>query len=376
MKILLTGGGSGGHFYPLMAVAQQIRKSAEEKKLLQPRIYYAAPEPYDKELLFKLDVKFKKVSSGKIRRYFSLLNFSDFFKTGIAVMKGFFTVFSIFPDVVYSNGGFASFPILFAARFFRIPVVIHISDTVPGKVNKWATKFAKKISLGFPEASEYFPSKNPVFTGNPVRNGLTVPLTEGAHEFLKLDKEIPTILILGGSHGSKNINDIVVDVLPELLEKYQVIHQTGKDNFEEVVGRSGLVLENSPYKDRYKLFKFVELLALRMSVGASDMIISRAGAGTISEISIWGLPSILIPIEDSMGDHQKKNAFAYARYGGSVVIEEKNLTPNLFVTEIKRIMDDATRREEMSKASKQFSHPEAAKTTADEILDIALKHEK
>jgi len=142
-------------------------------------------------------------------------------------------MFSIYPDVVFSNGGFGSFPVLCAARFFRIPVLIHSSDTVPGKVVKWSSKFAKKISIGFPETVNYLPKNKVAYTGNPIRVGLS-SLKQGAHEFLKLDPKIPTILILGGSQGAKNINDIIVDALPRLVEKYQIIHQVGKNNFEEV----------------------------------------------------------------------------------------------------------------------------------------------
>ena len=378
MKILLTGGGSGGHFYPLISVAQQIRKISEEKKFLQPDIYYVADQPYDENLLFKNDIIFKKLSSGKVRGYFSILNFFDFFKTIIATIKAFFLIFFLFPNVIFTNGGYGAFPILFVSRIFKIPVVVHISDTVPGRVNRWASKFAKKISVAFPEVSEYLPKEKEkiAYTGNPIRRGLSIPLEQGAHEFLKLNKEIPTILIFGGSQGAKIINDIIVDVLSKLVEKYQIIHQTGKDNFEDVLIRSKLVLEKSQYKERYKPFKYLDLLALRMSVGASSLIISRAGAGSISEIAIWGLPSIIIPITNSSGDHQRKNAFAYARSGGAIVIEEINLTPNLLVSEINRMMGDDVRMSQMKENSKKFANLDAAEKIAKGILEIALKHEK
>ncbi len=376
MKILLTGGGSSGHFYPMIAVAQQVRKISEENRLLQPDIYFVSDQPYEEDLLFKNNITFRKLSSGKIRRYFDLRNFFDFFKTILAVAKAFGTVFSIYPDVVFTNGGFGAFPVLFASRFFRIPVVIHVSDTVPGKVDKWASKFAKKISTGFPEGAEYLAKyKDKIaYTGNPIRRGLSVPLEQGAHEFLKLEKETPTIMIMGGSQGAKIINDVIVDILPGLVEKYQIIHQTGKNNFDEVVGRASLVLGESAYKNRYKPFKYLDLLAQRMSAGASDLIISRAGS-SISEIAAWGLPSIVIPITSSSGDHQRQNAFSYARSGAAVVMEEKNMTPHLLEAEINRLMSDAEQREEMRKKAKEFATPNAAEKIADEILRLAIKHE-
>jgi len=377
MKILLTGGGSGGHFYPLIAVVQQIRKISEENKLLQPKIYFISDKPYDENLLFKNDIFFKKLSTGKIRRYFSVLNFFDFFKTIFAIIKSFFIVFSIYPDVVFTNGGFGSFPVLLVSRFFRIPVFIHMSDTIPGKVDKWAAKFAKKISTGFPETLELFEEykEKIAFTGNPIRRGLNIPLEQGAHEFLKLEKEVPTILIIGGSQGSQIINQTIVDILPDLVKKYQIIHQTGKATYDETKKRAELILKENSNKKRYKIFQYLDLLAQRMSVGASDLIISRAGS-SISEIAVWGLPSIIIPITNSSGNHQRKNAFSYARAGASLVIEEKNLSPHLLIAEINRLMENIEERKRMSKNAKEFAKPNAARKIAEEILRISVKHEK
>ncbi|OGD66919.1 hypothetical protein A2442_03485 [Candidatus Campbellbacteria bacterium RIFOXYC2_FULL_35_25] len=379
MKIILTGGGSGGHFYPLMAVAEQVRKISEDRKLLQPKIYYVSDQSYDEDLLFKNEIIFKKLSSGKMRRYFSILNFFDFFKTGWATFKAIIMVFAIYPDVIFSNGGFGSFPILLAGRIFNIPIFVHISDSVPGKVVTWASKFAHKISIGFPETIDYLKQEKgkekTAFTGNPVRRGLAIPLKQGGHEFLKLDKNVPTVLVLGGSQGAKIINDTLVDVLSRLVVKYQIIHQTGKNNFEEVSKRANLILQDSPYKNRYKAFSFLDLLALRMSVGASDLVISRAGAGSISEIAVWGLPSIIIPIENSAGNHQVHNAFSFARQKTTVVIVEKNLTSNLLFSEIDRILSNKELAEEMAKKAKEASMPDAADAIAREIVNIAVGHE-
>ncbi len=375
MKIILTGAGSAGHVYPLFAVAQNIRKISEENKLLQPEIYFISDKPYDESLLFKNNITFKQIKTGKMRRYFSVVNFLDFFKTIFAIIKAFFLVFSIYPDVVFTNGGHGAFPVLIVARFFRIPVMLHVSDSVPGRVLTWSSKFAKHISIGFPEAVDYFPEDKIAFTGNPIRRGSDKPLTQGAHEFLKLDSEIPTILIMGGSQGAQMINDIIVDILPNLIEKYQVIHQTGPNNFNDVTQRVNLILENNKNKDRYKPFKYLDFLAQRMAVGASNLIISRAGT-TISEIAVWGIPSIIIPITDSQGNHQRKNAFSYAGFGATVVIEETNLSAHILEAEIEKIMTDGEKREKMITGAKEFAKPDAAKKIADKILTIGVGHEK
>ena len=378
MKIILTGGDSGGHFYPLIAVAEKINEFVEKEKLLKPQIYFLSNSPYDKKLLFDNEIIFKKVSAGKLRRYFSVLNFFGLFKTGWGFIKSFFLVFNIFPDVVFSNGGNISFPVLLSAKILRIPVVIHISDSVPGRTNAWASKFAKKVSLAFPEASEQLTTKKEriAVLGNPIRKELIKTLSEGAAEFLDLSKSLPTILILGGSSGSQVINERVVDILSELVKEYQIIHQIGKKSFEKVKGRARVVLEKSEYKDRYKPFPYLSSLAMKMSAGISDLIISRAGAGSISEIAMWGLPSIIIPIPEDVSSDQRKNAFTFARIGATVVVEQSNLTSSIFLSEITKLMGDEGKRKELAENAKKFAKVDSAEKIARGIINIALKHEE
>jgi len=378
MKILLTGGGSGGHFYPIIAVAEAVNEISKEEKLLPPQLFYMAETPYNSKLLFENNLEFKQVPAGKVRGYFSILNFFDLFKTGWGIVKAIFKVFSIYPDVVFGKGGYASFPALFAARIFRIPVVIHESDSVPGKVNLWASKFAEKIAISYPEAAGYFPKKvqnNIANTGNPVRKNLLTPLHTGAHEYLHLNPDIPVILILGGSQGSKKINDTLLDVLPRLVEKYQIIHQVGRANYDEIKGLTDVVLLDNKNRDRYKLFDYLDDLALRMSAGAASVVVSRAGASAIAEIAAWKIPSVLIPITNSNGDHQRKNAFAYAREGGATVIEERSLTPSILYSEIDILLQNPEKRKQMSESAGRSADPDAAKKIAHELLMIALKHE-
>lgn len=374
MRILLTGGGTGGHFFPVIAVAEALRDLAREEKLAKLDLYFMAPEPYDKELLFENGITFIRNPAGKARRYFSILNIFDAFKTLYGIIKAVFQVFSIYPDVVFGKGGYASFPALFAARLLRIPVVIHESDTVPGRVNEWAGKFAKRVAVSYEEAASFFPNGKTAVTGNPLRKAILNPIKEGAAEFLKLEKNVPTILILGGSLGARIINDTVLEALPSLVERFQIIHQTGKDNFKEVRGAADAMLSESPNRSRYKPFDFINNLGIRMAAGAADIVVSRAGS-TIFEIASWGLPSIIIPITDSNGDHQRKNAFAYARKGACSVIEEINLSPNLLVAEIVRIIENKEEREAMSEKAAAFGGRDAALAIAKELVSISLTHE-
>ncbi len=376
MKILFTGGGSGGHFYPIIAVAEAINDLARERKLLEPQLLYAAPDPYDRELLIANNLTFVATSAGKIRNYFSVLNFFDFFKTGWGTLRSVLRVFFLYPDVIFSTGGYASFPTLLAGKLFRIPVVILNCDASPGRVNRWASKFAVKVAVAFAEGSEQFPKDKVAHTGNPVRKAALVPAREGAHEFLHLDRDIPVILITGGSQGSQTINEAVLAALPRLLDKYQVIHQTGEANIAEVTGRAGVVMGDNPAAARYKPFGYLNDLATRMCAGAANIVVSRAGAGNIFEIASWGLPSILIPIPEPTSHDQTKNAFAFARAGACVVIEQNNLSPGVLISEIERILTHEPMRHAMQNAARAFARPDAARLIASALLDIGLSHEQ
>ncbi len=375
MKILLTGGGTGGHFYPVIAVAEAINKITKEEKILPPNLYYMAPTPYDERALFENNIEFLAAPAGKIRRYFSPLNFFDLFKTALGVIKATFSIFRIFPDVVFGKGAYASFPALVAARLLGIPVIIHESDTKPGRVNNWAGKFAKKIAVSYPQAAEYFPTGKVAHTGNPVREEIKHTSSEGAREFLKLESGTPIILILGGSQGAQQINETLVEILPTLVEKYQIIHQTGEKLFNTTKETAGVVLEKSAHKDRYKPFPYLNVLALRMAVSVTDLIISRAGS-TLFEIAIWGKPSIIIPIGEDISHDQTKNAYSYARSGAAVVIEERNLTPTLFTAEIDKLLANKDLLAKMGEKAKGQGKPDAAEKIAREILAIALSHER
>ena len=375
MKILLTGGGTGGHFYPVIAVAQELKKITKERKLLDSELYFMSDTPYNKGILFDNGIEFVKVPTGKYRRYFSLLNVVDVFKTGWGVVSGFIKVFSIYPDVIFGKGGYSSFPALLAGKILGIPVVIHESDSVPGKVNLWAGKFAKRIALSYPEAGVYFPKDKVAWTGNPIREDVILSVKDGALEFLEMEYGIPTILILGGSQGSEIINDTLLKTLPRLVEKYQIIHQTGTRNFKEVSETSKVILGDSRFTNRYKPLEYLNPLTLRMAAGASSIIITRAGS-TLFEVAAWGVPAIVIPITDSNGDHQRKNAFAYARTGAAVVIEENNLTSEILLAQVESLINDPLKREKMSSAARSFSKLDAARTIADEIINIALTHEQ
>ncbi|MEK7200985.1 MAG: UDP-N-acetylglucosamine--N-acetylmuramyl-(pentapeptide) pyrophosphoryl-undecaprenol N-acetylglucosamine transferase [Patescibacteria group bacterium] len=375
MKIIFTGGGSGGHFYPVIAIAEAIQKIVKEKKLLAPEMYFFAPSPYNQGLLYDHNIKYKKVTAGKIRRYFSLMNFFDLFKTAWGVLGALLDVFDIYPDVVFSKGGYGSFPTVLAARLLRIPVFVHESDSAPGRVNKWAGKFATRIATSYKESSVYFKEEKVAYTGQPVLEERLTPITNGAGEFFEFDEIIPTIFIMGGSQGAEIINNAILDILPDLVKNFQIIHQVGQANIEVMKESAAAILLENSNRKRYKLFGYLNSLEMRMATGVANLIISRAGS-TIFEIASWQKPSIIIPITDSNENHQVKNAFAYAKSGACSVLQEENLKPHIFLAEIKRILESKEIRDKMVEGAKNFFKPDAANTIARELLSIVLSHEK
>lgn len=375
MKIIFTGGGTGGHFYPIIAIAESIQKISKEKHLISPEMYFCSPSPYNQGLLYDHNIQYKKVTAGKIRRYFSFLNFTDFFKTAWGVLSALLDVFDIYPDVIFSKGGYGSFPVVLAARILRIPVFIHESDSTPGRANKWASKFATRIAVSYKEASEDFPKEKVAYTGQPVLEERLEPITNSAGEFFDFDQSIPTIFIIGGSQGAEIINNIVLDILPDLVKNFQIVHQTGQANIEVMKESAAAILLENPNKKRYRPFGYLNSLEMRMASGIATLVISRAGS-TIFEIASWQKPSIIIPINKTVSHDQVRNAFAYAKTGACSVIEEENLKSHILLSEITRIVGNKELYEKMKESARDFFKPGAADTIARELLSIVLSHEK
>lgn len=375
MKIIFTGGGSGGHFYPIIAIAESIQKISKEKKLLTPEMYFFAPTPYNQGILYDHNIKYKKVLAGKIRRYFSILNFLDLFKTAFGAFGAILDVFDIYPDVVFSKGGYGSFPAVLAARLLRIPVFIHESDSSPGRANKWAGKFAARVAVSFREAASYFKEEKVAYTGQPVLEERLTPITNSAFEFFGFDESLPVIFVIGGSQGAEIINNAILDILPDLVKNFQIIHQVGGANLTIMKESAAAILLENTNKNRYKPFGYLNGLEIRMAAGAASLIISRAGS-TIFEIASWAKPSIIIPITNSNDNHQIKNAFAYAKAGACSVLQEENLKPNILLAEIKRIIENKELSQKMEESARAFFKPGAADQIARELLGIVLSHEK
>lgn len=378
MTIAFTGGGSGGHFYPIIAIAEALQDLVREERLIAPTLYYLAPSPFDEKALFENGIIYINIPAGKMRRYASFLNFTDTLKTISGTISAIITLFRIYPDVIVSKGGYASVPTVLAARILRIPLIIHESDAKPGRANLLAAAWAKKIAISFDSAAIFFPKnvQNKIArTGIPIRKALLRIETEGARQYLKLEENVPTILILGGSQGAVRINDMILSCLPELVSFANVIHQTGPANFKNVEAISQVVLGKNPNATRYHPVNYFDQMSMQRVAGVADIIVSRAGANSIAEIGLWHKPAILIPIPESVSHDQRTNAYAYAKTGAAIVLEEENLAPHLFVSEIERILKDPALAKRMGDSAVGFTDPDAARILAQEVLAIALPHE-
>ena len=309
-KIILTGGGTAGHVTPNIALIPRLKELGYEIS------YIGSYTGIEKELIEKEGIPYYAISSGKLRRYFDVKNFSDPFK----VIKGYGQSMSLIrklkPDIVFSKGGFVSVPVVIAAKQSRVPVIIHESDITPGLANKIALPSANVVCCNFPETIKHVPEGKAVLTGSPIRAQLYEGNRERALEFTGLSGNRPTILIIGGSLGSKVINEAVRQLLPVLIKDFQIIHLCGKGNIDVTTS----------HMDGYMQYEYIsdelaDLFAL------SDLVISRAGANAICELLALRKPNILIPLSKnaSRGD-QILNANSFKKQGFSYVLEEEDLT--------------------------------------------------
>ncbi len=368
-RILLVGGGTGGHFYPLISIAEALNTSP-----LQPKLYYAGPNAYDQSALTAEKISYIYIGAGKQRRYLSILNFFDLIKTFWGILVALVKLYILYPDVIMSKGGFTSVPVVLAGAFLRIPIVIHESDAVMGRANKLASRFAKNIIVAYDETIQSLPHLPVQKLGIPIRSIFFQNPSPQAIDTLGIDPDRPVILVLGGSQGAERINRFILDSLDELLTDYTVIHQTGTGQFELCKLSAENLIPNKDLHRHYHPRPFLDAITLNDAYHLSRIVISRAGSNSIYEISLHGKPSILIPIPEGISHDQRTNAYAYARISGATVLEEQNLSDGLLRAEIDRIMQSDEAYESMSKSALSFAQRDTANRISDLLLQIAQKH--
>lgn len=320
-KIIMTGGGSAGHVTPNIALMPALKELGYEIQ------YIGTESGIERSIIQEENIKYHIISSGKLRRYFDIKNFTDPFK----VIKGVFDAKKILkeenPDIVFSKGGFVSVPVVLGAFLNKIPVIIHESDITPGLANKIAMPYATKICVTFPEALNHVDKKKSVLTGSPIRKELLEGSKIKGKSLCGFKDDKPVIFIMGGSLGARAINDMVRDGLKELLKTFNIIHICGKGNIEEALNN----------KSGYAQFEYVKD-ELPHLMAAADLVISRAGANSIFELLALKKPSLLIPLtaKASRGD-QILNAESFDRQGFSMVADEEQLNSNILIDKVNEL---------------------------------------
>lgn len=350
--IVLTGGGTAGHVTPNIALIPSLKNAGYQIS------YIGSYDGIEKKLIEDLGITYYGISSGKLRRYFDIKNFTDPFR----VLKGFGEAKKLLkklkPDVVFSKGGFVSVPVVIAAKQCKIPAIIHESDMTPGLANKLCIPSAAKVCCNFPETVSCLPADKAVLTGTPIREELLTGNRLEALNFCGFTANKPVIMVIGGSLGSVVVNDAVRRILPDLLNDFQVIHLCGKGKIDESLADTRGYIQFEYIKK-----ELPDLFAL------ADVVISRAGANAICEISSLAKPNLLIPLsaKASRGD-QILNARSFEKQGYSMVLEEEELTPEKLLSSILELYAN---RQSYIEAMSKSSHTDSIKVIMNLIESYA-----
>lgn len=368
MKIILTGGGTGGHLFPLVAVSKYLKNKYPQKNI--KFIFYGPRGQLEKEIMNNAGIKRRMVLSGKLRRYFSWHYILDLIKLPLGILQAMLFLLIDMPDVVFAKGGYASVPVVLVAWIYRIPILIHESDAQPGMANQFMANLASKVAISFERAKIHLPISKIILTGTPIPEKALNGNPEAARKILGIKKSVkPIIFILGGSQGANFINRHILKMLKSLVKKYQIIHQTGRNDYAGAVAeaqRQGFKVGASDY---YPI-AFVGN-EMKHFYALADVIISRAGSTTIAEIAANKKPAILVPITRSANNHQRLNAFEVARQGGAIVLEENNFKINLLLLRLKQLTKESEIRSEIIKGVQKFYNPQSAEIIGKELINLA-----
>ena len=353
-KIILTGGGTAGHVTPNLALIPALKKRDYEIR------YIGSYQGIEKRLAENAGIPYDGISSGKLRRYFDLKNFSDPFR----VLKGYGEACRLLkkyqPDVIFSKGGFVSVPVVLAAKRYRIPTILHESDMTPGLANRLCIPSAAKICCNFPETLQHLPEDKAVLTGSPIREELLQGDRLAGLQYTHLSAAKPILLVIGGSLGAVAVNQMIRSLLPRLLPSFQIIHICGKGHLDEsLIGRPG-----------YVQYEYVDA-PLKHLFAAADLAVSRAGANSICELLALRKPNVLIPLSAaaSRGD-QLLNAASFEKQGFSTVLKEEDMNQD---TLFDAIQDTYEHRADFISRMRQSSLGNAVETIADLIDQYASR---
>jgi UDP-N-acetylglucosamine--N-acetylmuramyl-(pentapeptide) pyrophosphoryl-undecaprenol N-acetylglucosamine transferase len=368
LRIAICAGGTAGHVYPAIALADEITLEEPESEV----IFVGTKRGLESRLVPEAGFEFKTIDAKGFKRKITLENISAL----ISLEKGFFESRSFFqefkPNVVVGLGGYASAPPLVAARLLKIPCVIHEQNSYPGLVNRLMSRFVDVVATSFPGGEKAFPSaKRVIYTGNPIRRRMIGSLKDSGLEALTLEKDKKTVLIFGGSQGAQKINESVIEAYQNFKDiELQIIHITGKDHFNEVCDRMKRQVKTTD-KVRYQAHPYLNNIS--DAYAAADLVVSRAGATTLAELTALGVPSILVPYPYATGDHQLKNAQSLENHGAAKIILNSDIDGNKLFEAVNSIIFDRAVLAQMKERASSLGKPYAANDLAKVVLDESNK---
>lgn len=365
MRVVVSGGGTGGHIYPALSLIKEIKRNNKEADIL----YIGTEKGLESDLVRREGIAFETIHITGFKRKITFENLKTVsrFLTGTKRAKQLIKAFK--PDVVIGTGGYVCGPVVYAAAKLKIPTVIHEQNSVPGLTNKFLSKYVNKIAICFDEAKEYFPHKKVIFTGNPrASDVLDIDAKAGAQS-LQLHPSKKTVLIVGGSRGARPINEGFLSIIGELGEKpYQVVYVTGSVHFDHVMEK----MKEHKHPANVVIKPFIHNMP--DVLGAIDLIVARAGATTLAEITSLGLPSILIPSPYVTNNHQEKNAQSLASNGAAIVRKESEMDGTQLLADIDQILTSEQVWKKMHLASKDLGIPKAAANLYNVLAELTRKH--
>jgi UDP-N-acetylglucosamine--N-acetylmuramyl-(pentapeptide) pyrophosphoryl-undecaprenol N-acetylglucosamine transferase len=369
LRLAITGGGTGGHVLPALAVIDELR----QRGALADLIWIGSREGVERQAAEEAGIRFVAIPTGKLRRYLSLRNLSDAARVPLGALAARRALSSFHPDVVLSTGGFVSVPAVVAARGIA-PVLTHEQTAIVGLANRINARFADVLAVSHPQTASLAGRlhRRVVVTGNPIRVGLTAgDRSQGLRRFGFKDG-MPVLYVTGGARGASPINQRIAALLPGILDRVQIVHQTGPFSANADAGDLTQLKDRLPdtVRDRYTVVEFLRD-ELPDVYAAADLVVGRAGAGTIAELAYVGLPAILIPLPGARGDEQARNAQVLGNAGAAVVIAQSDATPGRLYAEILALLDDPERRARMANAARAVARPDAAARLAEELLSLA-----
>jgi len=371
MRVLVSGGGTGGHIYPALAIATQLRDEYKAEIM-----FLGSVDGLETEIVPAAGFRLATVKAGKLRRYVSWQTITGIMRVPMGMIQAIGIVRKFRPHVVFTSGGYVAVPAGLAARLYQVPLLMHQQDVPPNLSNKLVAPLATRISVAFTDSLAYFPAHKTVHLGNPVRQAMldvrqTIP--QEARQTLGFAEQVPLLLVTGGSQGARHLNNVVCEALPDLLAYCQVLQISGKELYSETheLSMSVLTQLEESLRRRYRLVAYLND-EMPLALQSADLVLCRSGASTLSELAVLGKPSILVPLPPAIGSSpQEANAEMFGRKAAAEVIRDSDLKSQVLVERVKYILSSSTRLEAMAEASRSFAKPQATQEITAELVKIA-----